>query len=357
MQALQDRIWVLMEVPASSIPAYLVYLVLMTAIVVSIVNFVISSMTLMQPHLGYLNLVEYACTAIFGLEYIVRFTVCPNKAKFMRSFYNTIDLVSISPTIIDQCYQAYLRNTAVSSGGQAPGQLSSGGGTISTLDYNPVVSDLRLLRMLRLLKFAKTYSGIHICLLALERSAQAVGMLIFFLVSTVVVFSSLLWFCERGTGAEGFKSIPVAMWWGIVTMASFFILNLGGPGRTPFYFILLVGFYPDRSRFLFLSLQATVGYGDVTPITTQGRWVAAVAIVTALLLLSLPISVIGHNFVEVLREYNEQHEELMNQLRLQNRAMGSSTNALAAEESVDLRAQADKQILQASREDTSAILV
>ena len=90
-----------------------------------------------------------------------------------------------------------------------------------------------------------------------------------------------------------------------------------------------------------------MGYGDVVPITTQGRWVAAVAIIMALLLLSLPISVIGHNFVEVLKEYNEQHEELMNQLKLQNRAIGHSSGSgysLHGTQSVDLRSQADEQI-------------
>ena len=56
--------------------------------------------------------------------------------------------------------------------------------------------------------------------------------------------------------------------------------------------------------------QRAVGYGDVVPITPQGKWVAGLTMMTGLLLLSLPISVIGQNFTDVLGEYMAEWEEM-----------------------------------------------
>lgn len=47
----------------------------------------------------------------------------------------------------------------------------------------------------------------------------------------------------------------------------------------------------------------TVGYGDVVPVTPAGKIVAAMTMIQAVLLLSLPISVIGTEFTQQWLEY------------------------------------------------------
>ena len=78
--------------------------------------------------------------------------------------------------------------------------------------------ELRLLRLARLLKTARAYSGVRILGLALQRSGQALGMLCFFLAFGVVLSSSMMYFIEKNANPAGFGSIPTGFWWGIVTM-------------------------------------------------------------------------------------------------------------------------------------------
>ena len=136
-------------------------------------------------------------------EYLIRLSVCPSYRRFFFDFFNTIDLLAMLPTYIGLIVIA-----------------SSPSGTSA----KAIVEDLRLLRLTRLLKLAKTYSGIHIFFLAMSRSLDAVGMLIFFLSFATILFSAVLWYSERGNAGtfatDGFYSIPASLWWGIVTIAT-----------------------------------------------------------------------------------------------------------------------------------------
>lgn len=46
------------------------------------------------------------------------------------------------------------------------------------------------------------------------------GRAVFFFVSGVVLFSSIVYFAEAGTEKSFFKSIPDAFWWAVVTMTT-----------------------------------------------------------------------------------------------------------------------------------------
>merc|ERR1740121_2439198 len=70
-----------------------------------------------------------------------------------------------------------------------------------------------------------------------------------------------------------FESIPACFWWAIVT-------------------------------------ATTVGYGDNhTPTTPAGKVVAGISMVWSLCVLALPIGVIGSNFSQVWKEYDEEKKE------------------------------------------------
>merc|ERR1712023_364123 len=67
-----------------------------------------------------------------------------------------------------------------------------------------------------------------------------------------------------------FISIPQAMWWCLVTLL-------------------------------------TVGYGDIYPVTIGGKIVASLAMIISVVILALPISIIGTNFVDFWAA-EEEHE-------------------------------------------------
>ncbi|THH28226.1 hypothetical protein EUX98_g5975 [Antrodiella citrinella] len=123
--------------------------------------------------------------------------------------------------------------------------------------------------------------------LSFKRSQHALLALAFFVVMVLVVFSTLLYFAERGTwdetlgifiNSEGdpsqFASIPAAAWFVLVTIT-------------------------------------TVGYGEITPRSFLGRVVTLPLLVFGLLLIALPTFVLGREFSMVwdMMKENQNLEE------------------------------------------------
>jgi voltage-gated potassium channel len=126
--------------------------------------------------------------------------------------------------------------------------------------------DLRVLRIFRLFRLVKLarYSQALPALLGVlyaERSALfASGIL---LISTVFVAGEVMHITEGTVQPKTLGTLPDAMYWAITTLT-------------------------------------TVGYGDVTPITPLGKFVAGVTMVTGLALFALPIGIIANGFVNGL---------------------------------------------------------
>ena len=54
-----------------------------------------------------------------------------------------------------------------------------------------------------------------------------------------------------------------------------------------------------NSAWFVLVTLSTVGYGDSTPATDAGHVIAGVAIVAGVLFMSMPLAIVGNNFVTV----------------------------------------------------------
>ncbi|KAB5594261.1 Potassium voltage-gated channel family protein [Ceratobasidium theobromae] len=118
-------------------------------------------------------------------------------------------------------------------------------------------------------------STIEVMFLAVKRSRDALYALGFFVMTALVVFSTLIYFAERGTwdttletfvNSDGdptqFDSIPAAAWFVLVTIT-------------------------------------TVGYGDITPRSFLGRMLSVPLLLFGLLLIALPSFVLGREFATV----------------------------------------------------------
>jgi voltage-gated potassium channel len=104
----------------------------------------------------------------------------------------------------------------------------------------PAIREVRVLRLLRLLRLVRAFAGIYRALQHFERLARHRGLAALYTawLAVMVICSILLYAAENGIN-EAVSSPFDALWWGIVTIT-------------------------------------TVGYGDVYPVTAEGRIAAAV---------------------------------------------------------------------------------
>ena len=115
-----------------------------------------------------------------------------------------------------------------------------------------VVRALRLLRVFRILKLVEYSSEAGVLIEALLRSRRKIFVFIATLVTIVIIFGALMYVVE---GPEhGFTSIPAGMYWAIVTVA-------------------------------------TVGFGDIAPVTPFGRFITSVLIVIGYSIIAVPTGI------------------------------------------------------------------
>ncbi|NWI70091.1 KCNA3 protein, partial [Todus mexicanus] len=264
---LKRRAWLLCEHPESSPAARVVALLSVLVILVSIVVFCLetlpqfkggggdggqpstnssSSTTSSSSPRGGLTdpffVVETICICWFSLELLVRLLASPSKAAFFRNAMNLIDLVAIAPYF-------------VALGTELARQRGVGQPAMSLA----VLRVIRLVRVFRVFKLSRHSTGLQILGQTLKASMRELGLLIFFLLIGVVLFSSAVYFAEAEDAATSFTSIPQAFWWAVVTMT-------------------------------------TVGYGDMAPVTVGGKLVGSLCAIAGVLTISLPVPVIVSNF-------------------------------------------------------------
>jgi voltage-gated potassium channel len=121
---------------------------------------------------------------------------------------------------------------------------------IDLLALIPTTRGARLLRLLRLLRLVRAFAGIARALTTVERMARHRGLVWLFVAwAAVMVLCSLgLYAAENGANAAVTSPLD-ALWWGVSTMT-------------------------------------TVGYGDVTPVTPEGRVAATILMILGIGLFS-----------------------------------------------------------------------
>ena len=154
----------------------------------------------------WLEVIEAICMSWFTLEYLVRLFSSPQKLLFLRSFLNLIDLVAILPYFITLPMEEKSRATSLA-----------------------VLRVIRLVRVFRIFKLSRHSKGLQVLGQTLKSSSRELGMLMFFLIMGVVLFSSAVYYAEQDEEKTKFTSIPVAFWWAVVTMTTvlflYFLLN------------------------------------------------------------------------------------------------------------------------------------
>ena len=178
---------------------------------------------------AFLNGLEWVLTIFFTAEYIFRLYCSYRPKKYALSYYGIIDLLAILPT--------YLSLVVA--------------GTHSLM----VIRALRLLRVFRIFKMVGFLNQGSFILRSLKASRDKIFIFLFFIFLMVNILGSLMYFVEGGSNS-GFDSIPRSIYWAIVTMT-------------------------------------TVGYGDISPQTNLGQFLAALVMVLGYAVIAVPTGIVS----------------------------------------------------------------
>lgn len=121
---------------------------------------------------------------------------------------------------------------------------------------------LRLLRVFRILKLTEYLSAAGTITEALRASRRKIFVFLFVVVTLVVIIGALMHAVEGP--ANGFVDIPTSMYWAIVTLT-------------------------------------TVGYGDLSPSTTLGRFLASAVMILGYAIIAVPTGIVTSELTALRR--------------------------------------------------------
>ena len=175
-----------------------------------------------------LFILEWIFTLIFTVEYILRLYASRQPLRYATSFFGIVDLLSIVPTYLSIFFIG-AQNLII-------------------------VRAFRLLRVFRIFKMGHFVTEGEVIVNALNASKTKIYVFISFIVLMSMIIGSVLYIVEGGVNPQ-LNNIPKGIYWAIVTLT-------------------------------------TVGYGDVTPITPLGKFLATIVMIMGYGVIAVPTGIV-----------------------------------------------------------------
>ena len=203
--------------------------VLFITILLSVIIIILESMHFFPDSMRtVLRVLEWVFTAVFTFEYLARVYCMERPRTYIFSFWGIIDLLATLPSYMGIFF----------AGAQS-------------------LMAIRIFRLLRIFRIFKLFSFLNegnLLLMSLKQSKHKI--IIFFLFALILVISigTVMYIVENGKNPNGFEDIPNSIYWAIVTMT-------------------------------------TVGYGDIAPCTSVGRFLSALIMLLGYTVLAVPTGI------------------------------------------------------------------
>ncbi|RQO76085.1 ion transporter [Aquitalea sp. FJL05] len=203
-------------------------LALIVCIVLSLLTVILESVASIRQQWGtQLKVLDWLFTILFTVEYLLRLACIHKPLRYARSFFGVVDLLSILPLYL--------------------------GLFIPESRFLADIRVLRLLRMFRILKLTRYMGEARELKRAMLASRRKIIVFLGTVVLLVIILGTLMYVIEGE--ANGFTSIPVGIYWAIVTLT-------------------------------------TVGFGDITPKTALGQGLASLVMITGYGIIAVPTGIV-----------------------------------------------------------------
>lgn len=232
-----------METPGRVFDLFIVTLILLN--VAAMVLESVEGIRRLVP--AWFTVFEYFSVIVFTVEYILRVWSCVEEPQYRGPLFGRIHFMLTPLALVDllAVLPFYLPFFAVD------------------LRVLRMFRLFRIMRIMRIAKLARYSDSLQMLMRVLRTKKEQLISTVFILLILLVVTASLMYYAENEAQPDVFSSIPEAMWWAAATLT-------------------------------------TVGYGDVYPVTTIGRFMGAVIAVLGIGMFALPTGILGAGFVEEL---------------------------------------------------------
>jgi len=211
-------------------------IILIIAIILSILIVMCDSLFRGHPWvLASFVVLEYVLTIFFTIEYIVRLYCSPKPRAYALSFFGIIDLVSILPM-----YLGFFLHGA---------------------RYMLLLRSFRLIRVFRIFKLFAFLEEGHLLLNSIRNSLNKMVIFFLFVVIVVICLGTVMFIVENGVEGSQYTDIPTSIYWAVVTMT-------------------------------------TVGYGDITPVTSVGRFFSTLVMLLGYTTMAVPPAIVTSEMVK-----------------------------------------------------------
>lgn len=214
-------------------------IILLLIIVASVIVVSLETVGPLEVKYGKLFIwIEWIFTIFFTVEYFLRIYAVRRPSRYIFSFYGIIDFLAILPVYLSFFF-------------------------VSSKQFT-IIRVMRLLRVFRIFKLGSFLKHGNVIVNSLKASRAKITVFMYFVLLAVIVFGAVMYMVEGGTN-DGFDSIPRSIYWAIVTLT-------------------------------------TVGYGDISPITPMGQFIAACIMILGYAVIAVPTGIISAEMVNSMNE-------------------------------------------------------
>ena len=244
------------ETPTSGELHHIFDLTIVIWVIISVLCVILESVHSINYYLhSEFVILDITAVAVFSTEYLMRLYSCPENPRYQSWFTGRLKNATSPTSIIDllAILPFYLE---------------------SLLHHLFDLRFLRVFRLMRLLKLARYSGATQSLFVVLKREWPVMKASVFIMILLVMLAACLGYLFEHEAQPDKFENIPQSIYWAVITLAS-------------------------------------VGYGDISPVTPAGR---AITIVLALLgigIFAIPAAILSSALSDQLRI---EREKMMNEL-------------------------------------------
>lgn len=246
--ASKRRLWEILEVAKPGDRTSRVFdITILSLICINVLAVIVGTVASVEARYGAaLRLLELVSVVIFTVEYLGRVWSCTADPAYAGSLRGRLRFIISPMGLVDLL--AIL-----------PFFLPFVG-----LDLR-YVRVLRLFRIVRIAKIGRYYASLQLIRAVLRDRREELVLTTALMGMLLVLSGSAMYYCEHEAQPQQFPDIPSTLWWAVTTLT-------------------------------------TVGYGDVFPVTAQGKFVASVIAVLGIGMFALPTGILGAGFVEAIQK-------------------------------------------------------